>query len=130
MKGHRRVVIGSAVAGLLGSAAIFAVNVLVPEPANSQLAEEGVNDLGKKKYWIFIYSKKDIGNGKWRFQTKTIGEGLSKPRFSSWQEADCWNSTIDGKLIGAVKIRPGGRGGGFSNAGILQTVCGVGKCAN
>lgn len=57
MKGLRRVVIGSAVAGLLGSAAIFAVNMLVPEPANSQLAEEGVNDLGKNIGYLFTQKK-------------------------------------------------------------------------
>ena len=126
MKGLARVVIGSAVGGLLGAAAFFALEGLSPSPANSQLAEEGINDLGKK-YKIFIYAKESRGNGKWAFQTKTVGEDLSKPRYSSWQEADCWNSTIDDKLVGAVKIRPGGRGGGYSNAGILQAVCGQGN---
>lgn len=91
--------------------------------AKSQLAEEGINDLGNK-YKIYIYSKQSLGEGKWRFQTKTVGETLSKPHYSSWQEADCWNSSIDGKIIGAVKILHKGRGGGHSNAGILQAVCG------
>ena len=37
MKGLERVVVGSAVGGLLGAAAFFAVDGLNPSPANAQL---------------------------------------------------------------------------------------------
>ena len=109
-----------------GIATAVAALVLFTSPAHSQLAEEGINDLGNK-YKIFIYAKESRGQGKWNFQTKTVAEGISKPYYSSWQKADCWNSTINGKFVGAVKIRPGGRGGGFSDAGILKAVCGQGR---
>ena len=39
MKGLGRVVIGSAVGGLLGAAAFFAVDGLNPSPSNSQLVD-------------------------------------------------------------------------------------------
>ena len=86
MKGLGRVVVGSIGGGLLGAATFFALEGLSPTPANSQLAEEGINDLGNK-YKIFIYAKESRGQGKWDFQTKTVGEGISKPRYSSWQIA-------------------------------------------
>ena len=39
MKGIKRVVIGSAVGGLVGAAAFFAVDGLNPSPANAQLED-------------------------------------------------------------------------------------------
>lgn len=86
--------------------------------AVAQLAEEGTNDLGKR-YKIFIYEKRSLGDGRWEFQTKTVGDGMSKPYYSDWKVADCWRSTIDGKLVTAV------RRGTWNDDGILKAVCGV-----
>ena len=84
----------------------------------AQLAEEGMNDLGKR-YKIFIYEKRSLGRSKWLYQTKTVSEGKEKPYFSDWQTADCTNSTIDGKVIKAIS------GGRWNEDGILKAVCGV-----
>ena len=55
MKGLRSVVVGSAVGGLLGAAAFFAVDGLIPKPANAQTVDLGVNIVS-----LPIYTAKSI----------------------------------------------------------------------
>jgi len=62
-------------------------------------------------YKVYILKKHSLGAGKWKFQTKVVykcgatalpGCKTSEPFISEWMIADCWNSTIDGKLVLAV----------------------------
>lgn len=76
--------------------------------ANAQLAYE--NTQQGIDYKVYIYKKHNLGNGKWKFQTKAVhkcgaaaapGCQAGAPHVSNWRIADCWNSTIDGELVPA-----------------------------
>jgi hypothetical protein len=73
---------------------------LLGPKAAAQLAYEGVQ-MGER-YKIYIYSKESLSAGKWRFQTKAVYASGGKPFYSDWRTADCFESTIDGKIVAAV----------------------------
>jgi hypothetical protein len=86
--------------------------------ARAQFAYEGVRmDVG---YKIFIYAKESLGPGKWRFQTKAVYSTGGKPYFSDWRTADCYESTINGKVVPAIS-RYGVEAG---EPEVLRAVCG------
>lgn len=62
-------------------------------------------------YKVYIYKKYNLGDGKWKFQTKAVfkcgaaaapGCQPGAPYISEWSIADCWNSTIDGNVVPAT----------------------------
>lgn len=96
---------------------ILAINI--PSIAFAQLAYIG--QYQGNAYKVFIYEKYSLGDGKWKFQTKTVyRDDKIKPIFSDRQIADCWKSTIDGKTVSAIARFSAEKG----DAEILQTVCG------
>ena len=99
--------------------AIASAAAVIPSRALAQLAYQGINEEGKA-YKIFIYQKFSTGPGRWTFQTKTVGGIHDKPYYSSWEEADCAISTVDGKVVTAIPY--GTEYGG--QVSVLQAVCG------
>lgn len=63
---------------------------------------------------IFIHEREAAGNGRWRFRTRTairydprsglLGGAGQRQRveLSSWEQADCDQSTINGELVPAI----------------------------
>jgi len=94
---------------------------LLATPVFAQLAYQGVRQ--DVQYKVFIYQKKSIGNGRWEFQTKTVYDDGSKPYYSNWQIADCFNSTIDGQVIRAISQYGYQEG----ESAVLLAVCGRGQ---
>lgn len=93
---------------------ILSIGIILPLTtlsiqANAQLAYE--NTQQGIDYKVYIYKKHSLGDGKWKFQTKAVykcgaaaapGCQAGAPYLSEWRIADCWNSTIDGKLVPAT----------------------------
>lgn len=74
-------------------------------PALSQLAYQGIRQ--DVEYKIYIYAKEPLGSLRWRFQIKMVGFYIVtmkevKPYYSSWEIADCADSTIDGRVVSAI----------------------------
>jgi hypothetical protein len=87
-------------------------------PVSAQFAYEGVRqDIG---YKVFIYDKQSLGSGRWVFQTKAVYSDGSKPYYSNRQVADCYKSTIDGKVVRAIAQYGYEEG----DAAVLRAVCG------
>ncbi len=91
---------------LLGIA--LSINALAMQ-AQAQFAYESTR-MGQD-YKVYIYKKHSLGDGKWKFQTKAVykcgaaslpGCQPGNPYISEWSIADCWNSTIDGKIVPAT----------------------------
>lgn len=72
------------------------------------------------KYKVFIYAKESLGHGRWRFQTKAVSDDGSKPYYSDWRTADCFNSTVDGEVVKAINPYGYQRGA----VEVLYAVCG------
>lgn len=72
------------------------------------------------KYKVFIYAKESLGDGRWRFQTKAVSDDGSKPYYSDWRTADCFNSTVDGEVVKAINPYGYQRGA----VEVLYAVCG------
>ena len=81
-------------------------------------------------YKVYIYKKYNFGDGKWKFQTKSVfrcgaaslpGCQAGEPYISEWRIADCWNSTIDGQLV------PASARFGYEEGlpEIFKSVCGI-----
>ena len=99
---------------LLLTAALF-----LADNASAQLAYQG--QYQGNPYKVYIYEKYARGDGKWEFQTKTVYRDTSiKPFYSDRQIADCWNSTIDGRTVGAIARSSAEKG----DPEVLRTVCG------
>ncbi len=73
---------------------------LVPPASLAQLAFQGSRQ--GETYKVYIFRKVSAGPGRWRFQTKAVYASGAEPYFSEWQVADCYNATIDGKVVPAV----------------------------
>ena len=81
---------------------------------------------------IFIQSKAPLGDGRWRFRTRTeirrdptAGLGAEpdmteRETISSWQQADCFQSMIDGQVITAIARSGVERG----LPQLMQSLCG------
>ena len=79
-------------------------------------------------YKVYIYKKFSLGEGKWKFQTKSVskcgaaaaaGCHPGEPYISEWMIVDCWNSTIDGKIVPAA-ARSGNE---YGTPEIFRSVC-------
>lgn len=96
----------------------IAVAAIVCMEANAQLAYETIRqDLYHK---VYIFKKLSIGSGKWKFKTKNVTtcsplaqrmpkgmlmidcQKVASTTISEWIIADCYNSTINGKIVPAV----------------------------
>lgn len=96
----------------------IAVAALVCMEANAQLAYEITKQDSYQKAYIF--KKLRIGSGKWKFKIKYVTtcspsaqrapkgvliidcQKVANTTISEWLIADCYNSTIDGKIVPAV----------------------------
>ena len=92
-----------------------------PGQSYAQFAYEGMRQ--GIKYKVYIYDKQSLGNGKWEFQTKAVYSSGSKPYFSDRRIADCYNSTIDGKVVRAIAQYGYEEGDGA----VLLAVCGMNR---
>lgn len=98
------------------------------QDAKAQLAYENTH-MGLD-YKVYIYKKHDLGQGRWKFQTKAVfkcgaaaapGCKAGAPYISEWRIADCFNSTLDGKVV-PVTARFGYERG---EPEIFKSVCGL-----
>lgn len=87
----------------------------------AQFAYEGMRQ--GIKYKVYIYDKRSLGDAKWDFQTKAVFSSGSKPYFSDQRIADCYNSTIDGKVVRAIPQH----GYELGDGAILLAVCGMNR---
>jgi hypothetical protein len=101
------------------SAAIaLSVTLFSAGPSFAQFAYEGFRqDVG---YKVFIYEKRSLGEGRWEFQTKAVFSNGSKPHFSDRRIANCYDSTIDGKVVRAIAQYGYEEG----ESEVLRAVCG------
>ncbi len=97
---------------------LIATAVLWVSPSHAQLAYEG--QYQGHPYKVFIYEKQSTGEGRWEFQTKTVYADGKKPYYSDRQSADCFRSTIDGRLVKALPYYSVE----YGDAEVLRAVCG------
>lgn len=105
-------------AALAPAVTIITSTALFCSQANAQFAYQGNSMEGP--YKIFIYAKESLGSGRWSFQTEAIFCNGSKPYYSDWRTADCYQSTIDGKTVPVI-ARSGAE---FGEPDVLKAVCG------
>ncbi len=99
----------------------------------SRMIYEG-NSMRDLRYKLYLLEKYPISDGVWKFKTKTTWEQIKTPimkknsinkiktpetSISKWQYADCYKSTINGKLIPAISRYGFERG----SPELLRTIC-------
>ncbi len=97
---------------------LIAAAVLFAAPTHAQFAYQG--QYQGHPYKVFIYEKQSLGDGRWEFQTKAVYNDGSKPYYSDRQVADCFKSTIDGRVVKAIPYYSVEKG----DAEVLKAVCG------
>jgi hypothetical protein len=97
---------------------LIASVVLFVTPTYAQFAYQG--QYQGHPYKVFIYDKQSLGDGKWEFQTKAVYSDGTKPYYSDRKVADCFRSTIDGRVVKAISYYSVEKG----DAEVLKAVCG------
>lgn len=99
---------GTATFNLIPLGIVLSISALAMQ-ARAQFVYESTR-MGQD-YKVYVFKKHSLGEGRWKFQTKAVyrcgaaaapGCKPGAPYISEWSIADCWNSTIDGKLVPAT----------------------------